>query len=97
MIVILNLLWILVLAVSALAAYKIKKPWPVVVGIVVVALYMQFQPSYSPKGVVTRQALPAFEASDAKIQNHLLMPKSGEEYDAKRQADIEKGLPFIEK
>ena len=97
MIVLLSLIWVLVLAVSFLAAYKTKQPWPLVVGIVVIALYMQFQPSYMPKGEVTRQALPAFEASDAKIENHLLMPKSGAEYDEKRQADIEKGLPFIEK
>lgn len=97
MIVLLNLIWILVLGASLLAAYKLRKVWPLVVGGIVLALYMQFQPSYTPKGVVQRQGVPAFEVSDAKIENRLLSPKSGEEYDAKRQADIEKGLPKYEK
>ena len=93
MIVLLNLVWILVLGASLLAAYKLRKVWPVIVGGIVLALYMQLQPSYMPKGTVTRPALPAFEVSDAKIQDNLLKPKSGEQYDAERQEQIEKGLP----
>lgn len=93
MIVLLNLIWILVLGASLLAAYKLRKVWPVIVGGVVLALYMQFQPTYMPKGVVTRPALPAFEESDAKIVDNLLKPKPGELYDAEREAAIKKGLP----
>ena len=93
MIVLLNLIWILVLGASLLAAYKLRKVWPVIVGGAVLALYMQFQPSHMPKGATTRAELPPFEVSDAKIVDNLLKPKPGELYDAEREAAIKKGLP----
>lgn len=97
MIVILNLL-VVIVAVGAMAlAFHLKKIWPAVVAIVFALLYNFIQPSYMPKGTIARTALPAFEQSDAKIEDRLLAPKSGVEYDAGREASVKDGLKFIEK
>lgn len=97
MIVLLNLVPVFVLGAGLFAAWKLKKAWPAVVGVVAVMLYVQFQPSYMPKGEVKRTEIPAFEQSDAEIENRNLSPKAGNEYDQERNDSIEKGLPFIDK
>lgn len=76
-------------------AFKRKRFWPLVLAVGFMVIYMNVQPSYLPKGEVRRSVIPAFEKSDAKIQDNLLKPPSGEEMDRERNQKIKDGLPFI--
>lgn len=75
-------------------AFKRKKLWPLALAAVFMVVYMNVQPSYLPKGEVKRSVIPAFEKSDAKIQDNLLKPPSGEDMDRERNQQIKEGLPF---
>ena len=55
MVILLNLMVPVVLLISGLIAWKLKKPWIVLIGIGVVLLYGQLQPSYMPKSEVGGQ------------------------------------------
>jgi hypothetical protein len=69
--------------------------WKWFLGTIVVAFLMgQFQPSYFPKGEIEREAVPEFEQSTEVIEDKLLSPKSGEQYDKEREVKIKEGLPF---
>lgn len=95
MIILLNLAIVLISVMAIAVAIHWKKWWPLVVAGVFIILYNFIQPSYLPKGMVQRSEIPAFEHSDAKIQNRVLQPTSGVEYDARREQQIKDGLPFI--
>lgn len=75
-------------------AFKRKELWPLALAVVLIVIYMNVQPSYLPKGEVKRSVIPAFEKSDAKIQDNLLKHPSGEEMDRERNQQIKEGLPF---
>lgn len=98
MVLLLNILpWAVVPGLLALAYYfKKVRIFCVACAVAVVVLYPKVQPSYMPKGQIVRSEIPAFEKSDAKIENRQLAPKSGKEYDAQREEAIKKGLPFLE-
>ena len=89
MVILFNLLPLLVFVSFVFLAYKLKKWWLVLVGVVAVALYFQIQPSYIPKGEVKRTELPEFEQSSKEIVDRMSKPKSGEEYDKQRQQQME--------
>lgn len=88
MVILFNLLPLLLFVGFVFLAYKLKKWWLVLVGVVVVAFYFQIQPSYIPKGKVKRTDLPEFEQSSKEIVNRMSKPKSGEEYDKQRKEEI---------
>lgn len=88
MVILFNLLPLLLFVGFVFLAYKLKKWWLVLVGVVVVAFYFQIQPSYIPKGEVKRTELPEFEQSSKEIVNRMSKPKSGEEYDKQRKEEI---------
>lgn len=95
MVVFLNLLVALICFAGVFAAYKLHKAWPLLVTGVVIVLYMNFQPSYMPKGEVKRSEIPVFEKSDAKVEDRILSAKDGEQYDKEREEKIKEGLPFV--
>lgn len=88
MVILFNLLPLLLFVGFVFLAYKLKKWWLVLVGVVVAAFYFQIQPSYIPKGEVRRTELPEFEQSSKEIVNRMSKPKSGEEYDKQRKEEI---------
>lgn len=88
MVILFNLLPLLLFVGFVFLAYKLKKWWLVLVGVVVVAFYFQIQPSYIPKGEVRRTELPEFEQSSKEIVNRMSKPKSGDEYDKQRKEEI---------
>lgn len=88
MVILFNLLPLLLFVGFVFLAYKLKKWWLVLVGVVAVAFYFQIQPSYIPKGEVRRTELPEFEQSSKEIVNRMSKPKSGEEYDKQRKEEI---------
>ena len=88
MVILFNLLPLLILVGFVFLAYRLKKWWLVLVGVVAVALYFQIQPSYMPKGEVKRIELPEFEQSSKEFVDRMSKPKSGEEYDKQRQEEI---------
>lgn len=88
MVILFNLLPLLLFIGFVFLAYKLKKWWLVLVGVMVVAFYFQIQPSYIPKGEVKRTELPEFEQSSKEIVNRMSKPKSGEEYDKQRKEEI---------
>lgn len=90
MVVLLNLLPLLTFLGCCYLAYKIKKWWLIMLGVLSIALYFQIQPSYIHKGEVVRTAPPEFEQSDKKIEDRMSKPKSGEEYDKRRQDEYRK-------
>lgn len=89
MVILFNLLPLLLFVGFVFLAYKLKKWWLVLVGVVAVVLYFQIQPSYIPKGEVKRTEIPEFEQSSKKIVDRMSKPKSGEEYDKQRQQQME--------
>ena len=94
MVIILNSLLTLIVIMSIAGAYRLRKAWPLVVGIAAIIVYMQLQPSYLPKGEVKRSDIPAFDQSEAEIEDRNSKPKSGEEYDKKMENAVKSGLPF---
>lgn len=94
MVILLNSLLVAIGILSLVAAYRLRKVWPLIVGFVAIVIYMQIQPSYLPKGEVKRSDVPAFEQSDAVIEDRNSKPKSGEDYDKKMEESVRKGLPF---
>lgn len=94
MIVLLNLLTIGIAILGVALAYKLHRVWPLAVSLVVLTLYMQFQPSYMPKGQVTRSDVPVFEQTESVIEDRNSKPKSGGDYDKEMEEKVKKGLPF---
>lgn len=88
MIALLNLLPFLVTGVFLyIAARRRSYKW-LVAAILFAILYGKFQPSYMPKGVVERKALPEFQQSVKAVEDRLLKPKAYEVYDEQRNRAI---------
>lgn len=96
MVLLLNILpWAVVLGLLALAYYfKKVRVFALACAVAAVVLYPKVQPSYMPKGQIVRSELPAFEKSNAKIEDRQLAPRTSEQLDADREAEMKKGLPF---
>ena len=61
-----------------------SKSWKKLVALLIVWVVfvygiMVLQPSYLPKGEVSRSSVPAFEKSDLEMQNRLLQPSMTEQ------------------
>lgn len=94
MILLLNILpWLLALA-GAVLSFKLRRLWVLLATVVLLAVYLAAQPSYTPKGTVQRSAVPAFSESDATIEDRNSKPVSGEERDRRMKEAVQKGLDF---
>lgn len=100
MVFLLNYLPVFILIVGGLITFSfIRKGKAAVAGVsfvVSVALamgYSAFAPSYMPKGTVHKTALPAFEESDATVENRLRVARTEEEHDKR----LDDGLDWKDK
>lgn len=57
-------------------------------------LYFQAQPSYLPKGEITRSPPPVFGASNAQIEDRNRKPMPGDERDQRMRDAVQQGLDF---
>lgn len=94
MTLLINLIPVYILFIACGLFWKYKKGWILAVGVLVIGVYMQVQPSYLPKGEIKRSDVPAFIPSRADIEDRNSTPKSGEDYDKERNRQIKDGLPF---
>lgn len=97
MIFLLNYLPIVLFLIGTLITYRYvvkgkskSAAYSIFLTCLVVVLYLSFATSYMPKGVVHKPTLPAFEESDAQIEDRLRAPLSEEEHDAR----LDEGLDW---
>lgn len=100
MIVALNYLPFLIIAIGAYFTYrnivaKKYKPAGIVAAVTVAAVILlnSLTPSYMPKGTVRENPVPAFEPSQAEIQNRLREPVP----EAEQRQILEEKLDWEEK
>lgn len=93
MVLLLNLVsWVVVL-IFIYIWYKTKKFRYLVVAAVFMLIYNIAQPSYMPKGTVTRMANPAFEQSNAAIEDRNRKPEDPNERQARQEQSYRDGFP----
>lgn len=97
MIVLLNLVWLVIVVGSFWLTFNLRKPWPLIIGLVILVGYQLIQPSYLPKGTVTRDVTPEFQDKGLEIEDRQPKPKSMGQYDEDRKNAIKDGLPFVDK
>lgn len=94
MTLLLNLLpWLIGLLGFGLA-WQRKQVWIAAATVAFLAVYFMVQPSYLPKGEITRTPLPAFTASDANIEDRVSKPMPPDERDQRRRESVQQGLDF---
>lgn len=107
MVLFLNFLPLILLLLALLAIYLVPNSWDntkkvkafftiFIVYVLVMVVYNAALPSYMPKGVVERTAVPEQELVDKPIQDLQPKPMSGEERDARRKEAYKEKLPFLE-
>ncbi|WP_407713543.1 hypothetical protein ACJJWD_16085 [Comamonas testosteroni] len=89
-----NLLPFAIAAAGLGLSWWLKKVWILPATVAVLFVYFQAQPSYLPKGAAARSELPAFPESEAKIEDRLSKPVSGDERDQRMRDAVQKGLDF---
>lgn len=89
-----NLLPLLLAAIGLGLSWKFRKIWIAAATLAVLLVYYQAQPSYLPKGEISRSEVPVFTGSDATIENRLSKPMPGDERDQRRQEAVKQGLDF---
>ena len=94
MIALLNVLPALILLVGVAISVKLRKAWPLLPMALVLGLYMLLQPSYLPKGEVTRTTPPPFAPSNATVEDRLSKPVPGDVRDQRMKDAVERGLDF---
>lgn len=60
-------------------------------------IYTAAQPSYLPKGDISRSEIPEFMRSDAEIIDNARKPRSSEDRNSAQEREYKNGLVFIEK
>lgn len=60
-------------------------------------IYTAAQPSYIPKGDISRSEIPGFVKSEAEIVDNARKPLSSEDRNAAQEREYKNGLVFIEK
>lgn len=95
MVLLINLIpWLIVAGATVCGFYfNTKKVWVWMFGIMIATavLYPKVQPSYMPKGDITRTALPEFEASKAEIEDRNRKPVPSEVRQAQQEEEYRKG------
>ena len=94
MTLLLNLLPLLIAAIGFGLSWKFRKLWIAAVTVAALFLYFQAQPSYMPKGEITRSEPPVFTESETPIEDRNSKPMSGEERDQRMQDAVKRGLDF---
>lgn len=89
MVLALNILLPIVLIALLVIAIRYRKWWPVLLAAVFFILYTLAQPSYLPKGTVKSFPNAEFKVNDSPIVDRQLKPKSPQEYDIKRNKDLQ--------
>ena len=62
--------------------------------VIFLIVYPKVQPSYMPKGNITRSEVPAFEPTQAVIEDRNRKPVPSEERQAKQDQQYKDGLPW---
>mgnify|MGYP000873605639 CR=1 FL=1 len=94
MILLINLIPLLLAAIGFGLSWKLRKLWIAAATVVALLLYFQAQPSYMPKGQVTRSEVPGFKESDASIEDRNSKPMPGSERDQRMHDAVKQGLDF---
>lgn len=94
MVGLLNILAAVVYAAMLFAWWRTRKHWLVFAMIGLAAVYGQFQPSYFPKGEVSRAATPQFSAPTGEIKDENRKPVPSEERNALQEQSYKDGLPW---
>lgn len=97
MVVLLNILPILVLIATFGIAFFSKskkvKVWAIISAAAFLLLYSMVQPSYLPKGEITRTAVPDFSPSSGEIQDRNRKPEPSETRQARQEQAYRDGFP----
>ncbi|UUC95340.1 MULTISPECIES: hypothetical protein [Comamonas] len=94
MTLLINLIPLLIAAIGFGLSWKLRKLWVAAATVATLFLYFQAQPSYMPKGQVTRSEPPAFTESEARIEDRNSKPMSGDERDQRMRDAVKQGLDF---
>lgn len=94
MTLLINLTPLLIAAIGFGLSWKLRKLWVAAVTVATLLLYFQAQPSYMPKGQVTRSEPPAFTESEARIEDRNRKPMPGDERDQRMRDAVRQGLDF---
>lgn len=94
MTLLINLIPLLIAAIGLGLSWKLRKLWVAAATVATLFLYFQAQPSYMPKGQVTRSEPPAFTESEARIEDRNSKPMSGDERDQRMRDAVKQGLDF---
>lgn len=93
MVVLLNVgIYVVILALLYIW-YKKKKARYLWAAGAILLIYNLIQPSYMPKGTVTRMANPAFEQSNAVIEDRNRKPEDPNERQARQEQSYRDGFP----
>lgn len=94
MVLLLNLLSFVVCMGLAWGWWKTKKTWFLIVMVIFLIIYPQVQPSYMPKGTVTRTSVPSFDTPSGEIKDNNRKPVPSEVRNAAQEQQYKDGLPW---
>ena len=94
MILLINLIPLLIAAIGFGLSWKLKKLWIAAATVAALFLYFQAQPSYMPKGEISRSAPPVFVESEAGIEDRNSKPVPGSVRDQRMHDAVKQGLDF---
>ena len=89
--VVLTILGVIILC----SKHKKVRIWAMIALIIFLIVYPKVQPSYMPKGEISRTAVPGFEPSKAVIEDNNRKPVSSEERQAKQDEEYRLGAPGL--
>lgn len=97
MVVLLNILPFLVLIAAFAIAFFSKsmrvRAWAIISAVAFLLLYSMVQPSYLPKGEITRTAVPDFSSPSGEIQDRNRKPEPTETRQARQEQAYRDGFP----
>lgn len=94
MVGLLNILVLVVFVGLAYAWWKTKKHWLLMVMLGFLFVYSQFQPSYMPKGTVSRTSVPSFDTPTGEIKDNNRKPVPSEVRNAAQEQQYKDCLPW---
>lgn len=94
MVALLNLLGFVVCAGLIWGWWKTKKVWFLGALLAFAFIYPQIQPSYMPKGAVTRTTPPPFDPPSGEIKDSARKPTPSEIRNERQKEEYRNGLDF---
>lgn len=88
MVLLINLIPLMILLVGGFTAYKFRKLWIIAATIFALFIYFKAQPSYMPKGSITRPPIPEFTAPKNAViedRNRKAVPQDERRREQERQ------------